>query len=246
MNNDEAKFVLSAYRPSGGDAADPQMGQALEQAKRDPVLGAAFARQQGYDAAVAAKISAIAPPAGLREAILAGARASARPSRAMRNRRRPLWLGLAASVVILLGMAAWWRYAPIRGASLDDFALNYVHHGFVLQKRSADVAALKAWLGDRNRPVPETLPTEFAALRALGCRTLTFQGQEISLVCFERNGHEFHVFVARRDGAGDDLPPATSPRFIDRGQLAAASWADARQRYVVVSDAGMVGLKQVL
>jgi len=29
MNNDEAKFILRAYRPGGPDAADPQFAEAL-------------------------------------------------------------------------------------------------------------------------------------------------------------------------------------------------------------------------
>lgn len=49
MNNDEAKFLLSAYRPGGRDAADPSVAAALDQAKRDPALASWFERQQAHD-----------------------------------------------------------------------------------------------------------------------------------------------------------------------------------------------------
>jgi len=36
MNNQEAKFILAAYRPGGQDASDPLFAEALEQVRRDP------------------------------------------------------------------------------------------------------------------------------------------------------------------------------------------------------------------
>jgi hypothetical protein len=247
MSNDEAKFLLSAYRPGGRDAGDPAMGAALDQAKRDPALAEWFQRQQTHDAAVAAKLRQIAAPVGLREAILAGARASesagSEPARA--RRRGPIWLAAAASVAILLSIAAWWRFAPVEGASFEEFAVNFVSRGFRLQKHSADVAVLTSWLAGQHGPLPQTIPAEFSRLRALGCRTLEFQGRQVSLVCFERGGKEYHVFVARRSDlpGGEELP---RPLLLDRGKLVAATWTDAHNRYVLVSDASADAVKRLL
>lgn len=72
MNNEEAKFILQGYRPNGADAGDATFCAAVEQAKRDPALGEWFARQQSFDTAVGAKLAQVAPPSGLRAAILAG------------------------------------------------------------------------------------------------------------------------------------------------------------------------------
>ena len=246
MTNNEAKFILNAYRPSGRDADDSAMATALSQAKSDPALGAWFAREQAHGAAVAAKLREIAPPAGLREAILTGARMSGPATAAARRAwwARPVWLAAAASVAVLLSLAAWWRLAPVRGAGFEDFAVNFVDRGFHLQKHSADVAVLKAWLSEQHRPLPEALPAKFAELRALGCRTIDFQGREVSLTCFERGGKEFHVFVARREFIPDVLESA-APRFLDRGKLVAATWTDAKNHYVVVSDAGMDAMQRL-
>ena len=71
MNNNEAKFILRAYRPSGRDAADPAFNSALAQAKSDPALGAWLVREQAFDALITKKLRAIVPPPDLREAILA-------------------------------------------------------------------------------------------------------------------------------------------------------------------------------
>ena len=245
MNNTEAKFILTAYRPGGRDAGDSAMAEALSQAKNDPALGAWFAREQAHGAAVATKLREVAPPAGLREAILAGGRASGRE---VTTRRawwaRPGWLTMVAAAAVLLGFAAWWRFAPVGGATFEEFAVNFVDHGFRLQKHSADVAVLKTWLGEQHGPLPEALPAKFAELRALGCRTLDYRGRDVSLVCFERGGKEFHVFVARRTDAPGSADVA--PRFLDRGKFAAVTWTDANNRYVLVSDAGLDAVKRLL
>lgn len=240
MSNQEAKFLLSAYRPNGHDAGDPALAAALAQARGDPALALWLEREQAHGAVVAAKLRQMAPPPGLREAILSGARAS-RPAR----RRQPVWWAAAAAVVLFLSLGAWWHLAPISGASLEEYAVNFVDRGFRLQKRGADVAALKSWLVEQRGPLPGVLPPEFSRLHALGCRTLAFQGHEVSLVCFERDGREFHVFVARRESLRDG-GEEPAPRFLDRGKLVAATWTDAKNRYVVVSDATLDTLKRVL
>lgn len=257
MSNDEAKFVLSAYRPGGRDANDPAMAQALAQAKNDPALGAWWARQQAHDAAVSAKLRAVVPPAGLREAILAGARVSGNDvaisgsqSGRMSAKRawwsQPVWLAAAAVFAVLVSLAAW-RMAPVRGETFEEFAVNFVDAGFMLQKRGADVTALKTWLGEQRGPLPEALPAKFADLRALGCRTLSYRGQNVSLMCFERDGKEFHVFVARLD-TSERAAEGTVPRLFEgvKNGYVAATWADSKNRYVVVSDASLTALKGVL
>ncbi len=244
MNNDEAKFRLRAYRPGGADAGDPALREALEQAKHDPALAAWFEREQAHGRAVAQKLGAVQPPAGLREAILAGARASKPKEAAGRSRwRSPAWMMAAAALLMLAGVLGWWR-SPVAGATLDEFAVNFVARGFVLQKHSADLGALRTWLADKRGPLPEALPAKFAELRALGCRTLDFKGREVSLVCFERGGKEYHVFVGRRGDFGGEAE--SGPRLYPKTGLVAASWTDAKHRYVVVSDADVAALRGVL
>lgn len=91
VTNDEAKFILAAYRPGGRDANDPLFAAVLIRAYRDPQLRAWFQSQHGFDAAVSAKLRELQPPPGLRDALLVGARVScpmASPSRFRRWLRR--------------------------------------------------------------------------------------------------------------------------------------------------------------
>ena len=90
MTNEEAKFIMQAYRPNGADALDVTFKASLEQSKRDASLGKWLEVQQAFDMAVAAKFRTIEPPAELRARILTGAHVS-RPS-ARIWWRQPKWL----------------------------------------------------------------------------------------------------------------------------------------------------------
>jgi hypothetical protein len=240
MTNPEAKFTLGAYRANGQDAGDPAFAEALAQAKQDPALGAWLARAQAHDAAVGAKLREVMPPATLRAAILAGARASTAPRPWW---RQPVWLAAAAAGVMLLSVAVW-RFTPVRGETMAEFAVNAVRKDIGPHQHGGEVAGLRTWLGEQHGPLPEVLPAKFAELRSRGCRTLAYKGQDVSLVCFERGGQEYHVLVARLDPATDASGPGL--RLIDRGDLVAATWADTTHRYVLVGDAGLAALKQLL
>lgn len=238
MTNQEAKFTLSAYRANGQDAGDPAFAEALAQAKQDPALGAWLARAQAHDAAVGAKLREVAPPAALRAAILAGARASTTQRSWW---RQPVWLAAAAAVAVLLSVAVW-RFAPVQGDTMAEFAVNAVRKDIGPHQHGGEMAGLRTWLSEEHGPLPAVLPEKFAGLRERGCRMVDFKGREVALVCFERGGKEYHLFVARRDGAAGD----GTMGFLDRGDLVAASWADAKNSYVLVGDRGLAALKQLL
>ena len=67
-----ARFILQACRPGGGEAQDPQFREALEQASRDPELMRWLADECALDSCIAAKLRAAAkPPPGLLVQLLA-------------------------------------------------------------------------------------------------------------------------------------------------------------------------------
>lgn len=62
MKNDDARQILSAYRPSGEDASDPIFEEALEQARRDPELEEWFKEERARDAALAQVFQSLRVP----------------------------------------------------------------------------------------------------------------------------------------------------------------------------------------
>jgi hypothetical protein len=244
MTTEQAKFILSAFRPNGSDAGNPAFGEALRWAGEDPMLGEWFARSRAHDAVLASKLAQILPPPGLREAILAGSRASA-PRRS--GGRRLAWFGglaaAAALALVLFSMRSPAR--PESGATaLAAFAIN----DMVTEKhggRGEPSAALIAELQEPGSRLPGADQIDFEKLRDTGCRTLNFAGHDVIEVCFVREGAVFHLYVTRRDGPLEDSI-AGGPSFLAQAVGAAAVWSDKRFDYALASTAGVEAIRRLL
>src|SRR6516162_9386129 len=87
MRSDEAKFILSAFRPRGEDAGDPQLLRWLDEARE-------------FDLFVASRLEESTPvPAELRTNIMIGAQVCASARRSLRS----FLIGTAAAVVLMVG-----------------------------------------------------------------------------------------------------------------------------------------------
>jgi hypothetical protein len=243
MNNEQAKFILQGYRPNGADSADADVVAAMEQAKRDPALGVWFAKEQAFDAAISAKLGEVVPPAGLRDAILAGGRMSetSRPVRAWWN--RPAWLAAAAGVAVLLtaGVAVWRNQA----AGLEEFALADAKLSATHGGHGHENNELQAVLNNPGTRLGQKLPISFVNLHETGCRTVSHRGHDVLELCFKRNGVWFHAYFVRKS----DYPQAiaqTVPRLTDHGSISMAMWSDAEHVIVVVSKTGRKNLEALL
>jgi hypothetical protein len=247
MTNDEAKFLLKGYRPGGHDATDAAMAGALAQARSDPALAAWFTREQAHGAAIASKLREIAPPAGLREAILAGVRVSG-PRRSWWT-RPAIWGAMAAAVAVLLTVGSVMR-GRVRGAAeaeqLATLALDDMQHGRH-GGHGTPASELQRWLGSDNaRLASAAMPVNYDELKRTGCRTLNLGGHEVLEVCFARgSGPEFHLYVMR-DQDMPDLGTRPGPALIAKAAGAAAVWSDSRFHYAVVTDAGADAVKRLL
>jgi hypothetical protein len=244
MTNQEAKFFLSAYRPDGRDAADSFFSAALDQARSDPELAAWFAREQAFDAGLAAKLREIAPPSGLRESIIAGARAS-QPRRAAW--RTPLWLAAAASVAILIAVSIGLRSraAAVTESDLAHSALaDLAEDGADHDATQPSMAGVEARLSQHPLPIYQNLDVDPAQLRQDHCRVIAVGGHEVFEICFKRDGTWYHLYVARM---GDFAPsaPVGTPTFVDRNAFAAAAWTDGHRTYALVTDAGAAALRRM-
>ncbi|HVU24214.1 MAG TPA: hypothetical protein VHE13_08825 [Opitutus sp.] len=249
MNNQQAKFILAGYRPGGQDAADAMFSDALSQAASDPALGAWFAREQAHDRAVAAKLREVAPPAGLREAILAGARMSGgRGAAAPRQTGWVPWLAMAAAIAVLAGagtVALWPKPVNAAESPLAKFAMVDASEPTKHGGHGEEQKALQADLGDDATHLGSNLPVDFAALANTGCRTLDLGGKTVLEVCFKRNGKWFHCYVVRcRDFPA--LPAKQAAQFAEDGAMSAATWADGVHRFVVASNTGVGAIRRLL
>lgn len=246
MNNQEAKFVLHAYRPSGADSGDATFCAAIEQTKQDPALNRWFEAQQAFDRILAAKLGGVQPPAGLRESILTGAKFS-QFGATQSWWRQPAWMAAAASIALLLaaaGLALWPKQAQA-SESLAAFAIGDTLHGNHEGEHGTEAAAFEAMLGQVNRRLGAGLPVSFESMRASGCRTVRYEKHELLEVCFQRDGKWFHCYVGRCE----DFPALAAklaPTFMDEPGASAAAWSDGTHIYVVASRAGRAAIQHLI
>jgi hypothetical protein len=198
ITNEAAKFVLNAYRPNGADAQDPVFRDALEQAARDPELAAWFKEQRAFDSLVAGKLAEFQPPTTLYSSILAGI---ANRSSVSQFNFRPL-LALAA-VLILSGMILIPMY--LTSSSRSQLVEQYQRANLTmlgsapapnLDLVTGDFSRTQAYLADMNAPCIPSLPGSLLDLPTAGCKTLHWNGQQLSLTCFRLpSGELLHVLV---------------------------------------------------
>lgn len=245
MNSQQAKFILQGYRANGSDAGDSIFSEALEFARHDPALREWFAREQTFDAKISAKLGEVRAPAGLREAILAGARVTASDVTNRSWWRSPVWLAAAASVAAIFAVTVVLWPKKTLDSEFTQFAMADASHAQSHGGRGEQVGALQAAMSQPSTRLGNSLPVDFALLRKTGCRTLGFKGRDVLEVCFERDGIWFHCYIARRADF-PSLAMTAIPELLQRGGVAGASWADAAHLYVLVSDHGRSALEKLL
>jgi hypothetical protein len=248
MDNREAQFILSAYRPGGQDAADPQFLEALDQARRDPLLERWFSDSIAFDKAVTEKLCAVEVPEGLRESLLAGGKAS-RPFRWTRPFVR--W-AIAAALVLaaITGSLVVREGAKPRLAAWQSNALTVIST-VVAGESKFDFQAhapseLISWLAANRAPVAQKIPQRLIGLQSLGCKTFSWNGIPASVVCFMReDGGLVHLVVTtaaaqKRAGTEGD------PQIVTQGPWTTATWRSGDDVYMVALEGSRDQLQSYL
>ena len=242
MDNEQAKLILSTYRPGGEDASDPFFAEALDQTRHDPELGGWFAAQRRFDQTVHTALQAETPPPGLRDRLLLSRHVVRLAESTPRQRRwtRPAsWLALAASIILLLGIGLLLRphdAVPMTGDRFVQQVVALKTGGHIsLGKMAGDTEELRAWLAQQGSPSEFQLPDPLQAVRAMGCQTFTIDGRKVSLVCFMLDKDRIvHFFVI--DSTYLDRAPGGQPTFRRVDDIATATWSAAGRTYVVVGE----------
>lgn len=234
MNNRDAQFVLSAFRPGGQDATDPQFAEALSQARSDPTLASWLSAQVAFDRNFADALQSVRPPDDLRRRIVAGGIASL-PRQTF---RRTYFLALAAGIAVvalaaglLLRGKSDHALTPWQAAALNFVSSN--NRAPELDHLAPGVEELQSWLTARNAPMAARLPAGLSQSELLGCKVLNVQQRAVTIICFRQtDGRLVHLVVTDRSA----LPAgAATPAFQQSGPWATVSWVEGGHAYMLAA-----------
>ena len=244
--NDQAKLLLSAYRPGGADATDPAFAEALAQAERDPQLRAWLQESQRFDEAIAVKLRSVEVPANLRATILAGAKFS-QPRRWWQGSRG--W-ALAALLAVFASVAAFWfaKNSRLESWQTESLAvLEKIETGAVrFDAKNEHPAQLVDWLRKKAAPSPAAMPPALAAHPTFGCKMIDAGGRKVSLICFNMGGaDQAHLFTTDRTGLRIE-PPEKHPIFGKKDHWNLANWRSGEEVYMLATQMDETRLRALL
>ncbi|MBN8712253.1 MAG: hypothetical protein BGO12_20245 [Verrucomicrobia bacterium 61-8] len=235
MDREQAKTILSAWRPGVDDpAGHAALEEALALMESDPELAEWFAAQQEEDAAIRAELRAIEPPPGLRDAILAQAKTIDFPAeRPAAPSLLARWAAIAACAV-LAGLGLYVSQLPQQidprylAAELPRLDKKHAHS---FESRTGDLEAIRSWLAAHGGPSDFQIPAGLVGRGAIGCEVASVEGAKISILCFPIAGGEpVHLYVVARDRLTTP-PPEGAPVIATRNSAVLASWSSGELSY---------------
>lgn len=247
MTRDEAKRILSLYRP-WADANDPDFAEALALARADAELARWFEQHCATQSAIRSSLKQIAPPPGLKEQVI-----SERRARVMVRRRRNVLLAVGAAV--FLALAGWIvheqsREAPNQFANFRHRMIRTALRGYSMDLETNDLAVVRAYLGGHSAPTNYVIPQALGNSQPTGCAILTWQGRRVSMVCFHSgrplqpgDKADLFLFVTER---GPELRPLDSTKFKQVNQVATATWMENGLIYLLATPGDEDFLKKYL
>ena len=243
MNEEKAKFILSAYRPCHGDREDAEFSEALALAESNPELKAWFEKQMVFDRECASAFSEVPVPGELREKILAGGRVSEVVGRGpiVALFSSPRVLALAA--VIAIGLFASVFVYPrgggdISGKGWQNAALSTLTDLYAFRDRldvkTKDKEAIRAWLAEHEPILAGTEAVQVAVADAVGCKEIISADGVVTIVCFEHKGKMFHLASYRLpEGDQGGMPP--EPVLGQAGKWLSATWENGLYAHMLVT-----------
>lgn len=244
MNSHEAQQILLAWRPGHGDLRDPQVAEALEQARRDPALQAWLEQHAAFQRSMAKSFRQVPTPDDLRERILSGRRVVKIGFWIWRRD----WLAAAAAIILFLGLATMWfkphptdSFATFRERTVLGVQRVYPAMDIVTN----DMAQVRQFLAGKSAPADYVLPPGLSRLPVLGAGVLSWQGSGVSMVCLDSiDAGTLFLFVLDQASV-KDAPPGT-PEFVPVFEMMTASWTEDGKVFVLAGSGGMESLHRHL
>lgn len=232
MNETEIRARLSVHRAGEVGVDDARLREAQTRVESDHDLANWWAEEQALDELIAAKLESVPVPTASRAHMLPA------PVRAHRRSgwARKLTLA-AAAIVVLAALFSSWRGPFQPAVALGEFSdemVSFVRGDPVVELESSDISQLLRFLENSDAPSALNLPPNLLRLSAVGCRVLRFRGENVSLLCFERQPEKLvHLFVVNRKVVDGLRANRKQPQFGRYREWATAAWTEGEHAYLL-------------
>ena len=235
MNDRQAIETLTLFRPGTVDVQDPDFAIALGQTRHNADLSRWLESHCARYEAIRAKFQEIPVPAGLKEQIL-----SERRVRAMKvSRRQAAVMLLAAFVIAVLVVTANWWLNP---SSLPRYRTKMVStalRGYGMDMRSSDLGEIRQFITQHKGHGDFALTPSLERTPGVGCKLLTWEGQQVSMICFKTGrplspGEESDLFLFVIDrSALRDAPRPGKSDAMQVNKLMTVTWSEDGKTYIL-------------
>jgi hypothetical protein len=240
MNNEEAKAILSLYRPDTADGEDPSFAEALELCKRDSDLKLWFEAHCALYTALRSKFRQIPVPEGFKEQIIAERKVHTTPV----WQKAVVYAGAvaAAFVIVFEAVSLWPRYESHDFAAYENHVISYATRSYGMDFNSTDLDQIRSFIAQRQGIADYELPAGLQKnAKAAGCVAQTWQGKQFSMICFKtgrplKNNEQSDLWLFVSDSSSATGTPASSTPHIEKmNGVTTASWTSGNRTYVLAT-----------
>jgi uncharacterized membrane protein YbaN (DUF454 family) len=246
VNAQQAKEILSAYRPWSADASDPEFAEALALARQDAELGCWFEEHCAVQNAIRDRFKQAAVPPDLKEQIVSEHHARSKVIW-WRQPVSPL-MAVAAVFLAVIGIAVLWlRPASVPAENVNTATFRDRMEGEALRNypmtlETNDLTQIRADLARQQAPADFVLPEKLAQTPLAGCGVLKWRDRQVSMICFltgkplpPGDKSDLFLFVVDR-GSLPDAPDTSTPQIHPGIKLITATWTIGNKTYVLATE----------
>ena len=254
MTSEQAKEILTLYRPGTADAHDSAFAEAVELARKERELESWFEIHCANHEMIRNRFKQIAVPAGLKEQIVAerkfkpGIVALPRP-------RWPQPAFAVAAMIVFLFSLLWFSSQSRAKNNYSQYRSRMVStalRAYGMDLETNDLNQIRGFLARKNAPSHYALPDGLGKLESTGCVVLRWHNKPVSMICF-RTGRplppgeksDLFLFVTDRVSFSNVLPVA-SPALKRVNKLVTASWVEGDKFYLLATSGGEEFIKKFL
>jgi len=228
-NTDEKREALLRARNWSEKVRDAE--SSMEAGGNDAALTTLQQRSEQFNALVHQALADIPIPADLRDQILARNKVITVP-----YWRTPRAIAMAAALAFMATGLFFWTTAKLGGEDRTFAGFRSRMIGFALREYRMDIhtnslPVVQKYLADQGAPAEFTLPPTLAQTPVKGGAALTWQGQPVSMVCFDKLNTTLYMFVI------EDRVAAVQERVVAPFKtVATATWTSNGKTFLLTGD----------